>query len=31
MRIVPDSVTGRTISRHRLVTDSTRLPYMPPD
>jgi nitroimidazol reductase NimA-like FMN-containing flavoprotein (pyridoxamine 5'-phosphate oxidase superfamily) len=31
MRIVPDNVTGRTISRHRLVTDSTRLPYMPPD
>jgi len=31
MRIVPDNVAGRTISRHRLVTDSTRLPYMPPD
>ena len=31
MRIVPDSVTGRTISRHRRVSDSTRLPYMPPD
>ena len=31
MRIVPDAVTGRTISRRRLLTDSTRLPYMPPD
>ena len=31
VRIVPDNVTGRTISRHRLVTDSVRLPYMPPD
>jgi uncharacterized protein len=31
MRIVPDNVTGRTISRHRLVTNSSRLPYMPPD
>jgi uncharacterized protein len=30
MRIVPDNVTGRTISRHRLVTEGTRLPYMPP-
>jgi len=31
MRIVPDNVTGRTISRHRLVPDAARLPYMPPD
>ena len=31
MRIVPDNVTGRTISRHRLVPEGTRLPYMPPD
>jgi nitroimidazol reductase NimA-like FMN-containing flavoprotein (pyridoxamine 5'-phosphate oxidase superfamily) len=30
MRIVPDSVTGRTISRHRAEADGTRLPYMPP-
>ena len=30
MRIVPDSVTGRTISRHRLVAEGARLPYMPP-
>jgi hypothetical protein len=30
MRIVPDDVAGRTISRHRLVPDATRLPYMPP-
>ena len=30
MRIVPDSVTGRTISRHLSVPDGSRLPYMPP-
>ena len=31
MRIVPDGVAGRTISRHRLVSEASRLPYMPPD
>ncbi|MGH9135282.1 MAG: pyridoxamine 5'-phosphate oxidase family protein [Ilumatobacteraceae bacterium] len=30
MRIVPDRVTGRTISRHRLVPEGSRLPYMSP-
>lgn len=30
-RIVPDSVTGKAISRHRKQSDGTFLPYMPPD
>ena len=31
IRIVPDSVTGRSISRQRSATDGHLLPYMPPD
>jgi hypothetical protein len=31
IRIVPESVTGRSISRQRSPTDGHLLPYMPPD